>query len=94
MFFKGHLHTGNVILENDRAKLVDVENGILGVPSFYRPYFMQHRRISTLQAVDVYSLGHTLYEMAFGAPLHESLVDHFPFEVSPALSEYLMLIMS
>ncbi|XP_018563399.1 PX domain-containing protein kinase-like protein isoform X2 [Anoplophora glabripennis] len=74
----GHLHTGNIMIENERVKLLDVENGILGVPSFYRPYFMQHRKINNLQAIDVYCFGHVLYEMMFGAPLHESVIEYIP----------------
>ncbi|XP_044264656.1 PX domain-containing protein kinase-like protein [Tribolium madens] len=84
----GHLHTGNVIVENDRVKLLDIENGVLGVPSFYRPYFMQHRKINTLQAIDVYCFGHTLYEMTFGAPLHESVAENIPS--CPALLKSLL----
>lgn len=78
VIFLGHLHTGNIIIENDRVRLLDLENGILGVPSFYRPYFMQHRRINNLQAIDVYCFGHVLYEMMFGAPLHESVIEYIP----------------
>lgn len=59
-------------------KLLDIENGVLGVPSFYRPYFMQHKRINNIQAIDVYSFGHVLYEMMFGTPLHESVADNIP----------------
>lgn len=76
--FTGHLHTGNIIIENDRVKLLDIENGVLGVPSFYRPYFIQHKRICNLEAIDVYCFGHTIYEMSFGAPLQESTMDNFP----------------
>ncbi|CAH1101102.1 unnamed protein product [Psylliodes chrysocephalus] len=72
----GHLHTGNVIIENGRVKLLDIENGILGVPSFYRPYFMQHKKINSMDAIDVYCFGHVLYEMMFGNPLHESITDN------------------
>jgi PX domain-containing protein kinase-like protein len=89
----GHLHTGNVIIENDRVKLLDIENGVLGVPSFYRPYFMQHRKINNLQAVDVYCFGHTLYEMTFGAPLHESVADNIP-SCPPLLKSVLDSILS
>lgn len=85
-FCSGHLHSGNVSIQDDRIKLMDVENGVLGVPSFYRPYFMQHRRICTLEAIDVYCFGHTLYEMAFGGPLQESTCDNFPSDLSPTLS--------
>lgn len=74
----GHLHTGNIIIENDRVKLLDIENGVLGVPSFYRPYFIQHKKINTLEAIDVYCFGHTIYEMTFGSPLHESIVENYP----------------
>ncbi|KAJ8975205.1 hypothetical protein NQ317_000203 [Molorchus minor] len=74
----GHLHSGNILIENNRIKLLDVENGILGVPSFYRPYFMQHRKINNLEAIDVYCFGHVLYEMMFGTPLHESIIDSVP----------------
>uniref|UniRef100_A0A1B6CZC3 PX domain-containing protein n=1 Tax=Clastoptera arizonana TaxID=38151 RepID=A0A1B6CZC3_9HEMI len=74
----GHLHLGNIMLENDVVKLWDIENGVLGLPSFYRPFFMQHRKISSLEAVDVYCFGHVLYEITFGSPLHESVCDNLP----------------
>lgn len=45
MFF-GHLHASNVIVDEGVCRLVDVENGILGVPSFLRPAFTQHRKIN------------------------------------------------
>ncbi|KAL3285767.1 hypothetical protein HHI36_000292 [Cryptolaemus montrouzieri] len=89
----GHLHTGNVIIENNRVRLLDIENGVLGVPSFYRPYFMQHRKINSLEAIDVYCFGHTLYEMTFGAPLHESIVENFP-DCSPSIKPVLQSILS
>lgn len=59
-------------------KLLDIENGILGVPSFYRPYFMQHKKINNMEAIDVYCFGHVLYEMMFGTPLHESIAENIP----------------
>ncbi|XP_022907290.2 PX domain-containing protein kinase-like protein [Onthophagus taurus] len=90
----GHLHTGNIIIDNDRVKLLDIENGIIGVPSFYRPYFMQHKKIHSLQAIDVYCFGHTLYEMTFGSPLHESVVEHLPGECNPILRSVLESILS
>lgn len=92
--FYGHLHSGNVIIDNDRVKLLDIENGILGVPSFYRPYFMQHKRICNMEAIDIYCFGHTLYEMTFGAPLQESTVASFPSECSPLLRSVLESILS
>lgn len=69
------MHTGNIITDGDRIRLLDIENGILGVPSYYRPYFTQHKKINTMESIDVYCFGHVLYEMMFGAPLRESVVD-------------------
>lgn len=66
---------------------MDIENGVLGVPSFYRPYFMQHKKISNMEAIDVYCFGHVLYEMMFGTPLHESITDNIPnCEISKFIS--------
>uniref|UniRef100_A0A5F8GWQ1 PX domain containing serine/threonine kinase like n=1 Tax=Monodelphis domestica TaxID=13616 RepID=A0A5F8GWQ1_MONDO len=42
----GHLHASNVMLEGDTCRLLDLENSLLGLPSFYRPYFSQLRRIN------------------------------------------------
>lgn len=41
----GHLHTGNILLTPTCAKLLDVENGLLGLPAFYRPYVVQRRKL-------------------------------------------------
>ncbi|XP_021932004.1 PX domain-containing protein kinase-like protein isoform X3 [Zootermopsis nevadensis] len=90
----GHLHTGNIMLENGEVKLLDIENGVLGLPSYYRPYFVQHKKIQTLEAVDVYCFGHVLYEMAFGHPLHESVCDIFPSSCPPVLKSVLESILS
>ncbi|XP_030759449.1 PX domain-containing protein kinase-like protein isoform X2 [Sitophilus oryzae] len=90
----GHLQSGNILIENDRIKLLDIENGVLGVPSYYRPYFMQHKRISTSEAIDVYCFGHVLYEMAIGSPLHESvMLDDVP-ECPPQIKKILESILS
>ncbi|XP_046662026.1 PX domain-containing protein kinase-like protein [Homalodisca vitripennis] len=90
----GHLHLGNIMLENDVVKLVEIENGVLGLPSFYRPFFMQHRKISSLEAVDVYCFGHVLYEMTFGNPLHESVCDNLPPNCPPIIRPVLESILS
>lgn len=55
---------------------------------------MQHRKISTLEAIDVYCFGHTIYEMAFGSPLHESVVDTIPDIASDDLRRVLESILS
>ncbi|KAL0108358.1 hypothetical protein PUN28_015118 [Cardiocondyla obscurior] len=74
----GHLHTGNVLLTPRCAKLLDIENGLLGLPAFYRPYVVQRRKLHATTQVDVYSFGHVLYEMAFGRPLLEATCSDLP----------------
>lgn len=92
-FILGHLHSGNILIENDRIKLIDIENGVLGVPSYYRPYFMQHKKISSLESIDIYCFGHVLYEMAIGSPLHESYIIEDISECSQQISEYWFLVL-
>lgn len=70
----GHLHSGNIVIVDDCVKLLDVENYLVGVPAFYRPFFVQHSKIHTIETVDVYCFGHVLFEMAMGYPLQESVV--------------------
>lgn len=79
--YLGHIHAGNVIIADGAARLVDIENFLLGVPSFYRPFYIQHSKINTCELIDVYSFGHLLYELAFGHPLQESIVRQ-PIECS------------
>lgn len=74
----GHLHLGNILLIDNSIKLLDIENMVLGLPSLYRHFIAQHKKINTLEAVDVYSFGHVLFEMAFGYPLNESVCDTLP----------------
>ncbi|XP_028046350.1 PX domain-containing protein kinase-like protein isoform X3 [Monomorium pharaonis] len=74
----GHLHTGNVLLTPRCAKLLDIENGLIGLPAFYRPYVVQRRKLHATTQVDVYSFGHVLYEMAFGRPLLEATCSDLP----------------
>lgn len=83
----GHLHIGNIIIVDNAIRLLDIENSILGLPSYYRPFFIQHKKINTMEAIDVYSFGHVLYEMAFGYPLQESVCDNIPPACTP-LSMY------
>ncbi len=41
----GHLHASNVLIEENTCKLLDIENSLLGLPSYYRPYVTQFRKI-------------------------------------------------
>ncbi|ENN73903.1 hypothetical protein YQE_09502, partial [Dendroctonus ponderosae] len=78
----------NTLIENDRVNLIDIENGVLGVPSSYRPYFMQRKKISTLETMHVFCFRHVLYEMAIGSPLHESYIGE---EISECLHQFIQL---
>lgn len=69
----GHLQTGNILIVDDNVRLLDIENYILGVPAFYRPFFVQHSKIHTAENIDVYCFGHILFEMSMGYPLQESI---------------------
>ncbi|XP_059571801.1 PX domain-containing protein kinase-like protein isoform X4 [Alligator mississippiensis] len=80
----GHLHSANVMLDGDTCKLLDLENALLGLPSFYRSYFSQFRKINTLESIDVHCFGHLLYEMTYGRPPDSIPVDSFP--PAPSLS--------
>uniref|UniRef100_A0A3P9IZP0 PX domain containing serine/threonine kinase n=1 Tax=Oryzias latipes TaxID=8090 RepID=A0A3P9IZP0_ORYLA len=77
MFF-GHLHTSNVMVEDDVCQLLEVENGILGVPSMLRATFSQLRKINTTESIDVFCFGHSLYEMTYGRLPDSVPVDQFP----------------
>lgn len=44
-FPSGHLHSGNIAIVDGKCKLLDLENFLLGVPSQYRPYYTQYRKI-------------------------------------------------
>ncbi|XP_036593255.1 PX domain-containing protein kinase-like protein isoform X4 [Trichosurus vulpecula] len=85
----GHLHSSNVMLEGDTCQLLDLENSLLGLPSFYRSYFSQFRKINTLESVDVHCFGHLLYEMTYGRPPDSVPVDTFP----PAPSEAVVAVL-
>ncbi|XP_069668116.1 PX domain-containing protein kinase-like protein isoform X6 [Haliaeetus albicilla] len=85
----GHLHSANVMLDGDTCKLLDLENSLLGLPSFYRSYFSQFRKINTLEGVDVHCFGHLLYEMTYGRPPDTIPVDSFP----PAPSVFVVSVL-
>uniref|UniRef100_H3AWR9 PX domain containing serine/threonine kinase like n=1 Tax=Latimeria chalumnae TaxID=7897 RepID=H3AWR9_LATCH len=88
----GHLHSSNVMLDGDTCRLLDLENSLLGLPSYYRPYFTQFRKINTVESIDVYCFGHLLYEMTYGRPPDSVPVDSFlptPSVSIVLISEYI-----
>nr|XP_006126830.1 PX domain-containing protein kinase-like protein isoform X2 [Pelodiscus sinensis] len=90
----GHLHSSNVVLEGDTCRLLDLENSLLGLPSFYRSYFSQFRKINTLEGVDVHCFGHLLYEMTYGRPPDSVPVDSFPPAPSASVVSVLESVLS
>ncbi|KAM4722789.1 PX domain-containing protein kinase-like protein [Rhinophrynus dorsalis] len=90
----GHLHSANVMLEGETCRLMDLENSLLGLPSFYRSYFSQFRKINTLESIDVHCFGHLLYEMTYGRPPDSVPVDQFPPAPSMSVVSVLESILS
>ncbi len=84
----GNLHSGNIFIDNDVAKISDIENSIFGLASFYKPYLIENRRIQSLEDVDMYCFGHVLYEMAFGERLQSYYCDSIPLDCYNNLSKY------
>uniref|UniRef100_A0A8C3AC82 PX domain containing serine/threonine kinase n=1 Tax=Cyclopterus lumpus TaxID=8103 RepID=A0A8C3AC82_CYCLU len=92
--FFGHLHASNVIVDDGVCRLIDVENGVLGVPSVLRPAFAQLRKINTTESIDVFCFGHLLYEMTYGRPPDGIPVDQYPAVPDSAVASVLQSILS
>uniref|UniRef100_A0A672NKI8 PX domain-containing protein kinase-like protein n=1 Tax=Sinocyclocheilus grahami TaxID=75366 RepID=A0A672NKI8_SINGR len=90
----GHLHASNVLIEENTCKLLDIENSLLGLPSYYRPYVTQFRKINTTESIDVYSFGHLLYEMTYGRPPDAVPVDQYPTAPFSSVVSVLQSILS
>lgn len=89
----GHLHSGNIVIIDDTVRLLDIENYVLGVPAFYRPFFVQHSKIHSAETIDVYCFGHVLFEMSMGYPLQESVSRQIA-DCPEALKNLLEIILS
>lgn len=90
----GHLHLGNVLLEDGVCRLVGLENSFFGLPSYYREFATRLRRVKTLQALDVYSFGHMVYELAFGERLNCATCDCYPSSCPPEIKSVLESILT
>ncbi|KAK3103603.1 hypothetical protein FSP39_020466 [Pinctada imbricata] len=88
-----HLHAGNVIVEDGSCRLLDLENWLLGVPSYYRAFFTQFKKINTTELIDVYSFGHLLYEMAYGQQLNAPVTESLPQNSNPQVRSVLESIL-
>ncbi|KAJ8302273.1 hypothetical protein KUTeg_021260 [Tegillarca granosa] len=73
-----HLHCSNIILEDGCCKILDIENWLLGIPSYYRSFYTQFKKINSCESIDVYCFGHVIYEMCFGKPLNQATCDSYP----------------
>uniref|UniRef100_A0A674DZJ7 PX domain-containing protein kinase-like protein n=1 Tax=Salmo trutta TaxID=8032 RepID=A0A674DZJ7_SALTR len=90
----GHLHASNIVIEDNTCKVLDIENSLLGLPSYYRPYITQFRKINTTESIDVYSFGHLLYEMTYGRPPDAVPVDQYPAVTNTSVVSVLQSILS
>ncbi|XP_058824229.1 uncharacterized protein LOC131684952 isoform X2 [Topomyia yanbarensis] len=64
----GHLHSGNVILQNGVARLSGLENGLLGLNSRVNAVVWAHTS-PDIDNIDVICFGHLLFEMCAGYEL-------------------------
>ena len=40
-----HVHAGNVVIDGDNCRLLDVENSLLGIPSLHRCVYTQLHKL-------------------------------------------------
>lgn len=90
----GHLHTGNVVLDKNCCKLLDIENWLLGLPSYHRQNILQFKKIQTTEMIDVYCFGCILYEMTFAHEIPAGSCDEFPPQCPAQLRSVLESILT
>jgi len=44
-FLLVHVHAGNVVIDGDNCRLLDIENSLLGIPSLHRREYMQLHKL-------------------------------------------------
>ena len=54
LLVSGHLHSGNVIVESGKCQLLELENWFLGLPSYYRAFFTQFKKINVSRRLFIY----------------------------------------
>ncbi|CAL1544540.1 unnamed protein product [Lymnaea stagnalis] len=90
----GHLHAGNVVVVNNTCQLLELENSVMGLPGYYRAFYIQLKKVQTLEMVDVYTFGQCLYEMAMGCQLTTPTCDTFPVECPAQIRSVLESILT
>nr|XP_027237297.1 PX domain-containing protein kinase-like protein isoform X2 [Penaeus vannamei] len=93
-FGHGSLHTGNLVIDNNVCRLLELENQVVGLPTQIRPFMINHRKINSIEAIDVYSFGHVLYEMIFQKRLTTDTCTEFPPDCPPLSRSVLESILS
>lgn len=91
-FCTGSLHTGNLVIDNNVCRLLELENQVVGLPTQLRPFMINHRKINSIEAIDVYSFGHVLYEMIFQRRLTTDTCTEFPPECPPLSSKWVFFV--
>eukprot|EP00160_Parvularia_atlantis_P019377 Unigene7574_Nuclearia_a/m.23315 Unigene7574_Nuclearia_a/g.23315 ORF Unigene7574_Nuclearia_a/g.23315 Unigene7574_Nuclearia_a/m.23315 type:complete len:293 (+) Unigene7574_Nuclearia_a:200-1078(+) len=68
----GHLHSRNVLVDNRKCRLTNLENVFLGLPPYHRYRLLEWKRCTTVFEADVVMFGALLYEMTTGEELPET----------------------
>ena len=74
------------------CRLTELENALLGLPSIYRTYMVQTRKIRSTELQAVYSFGHLLYELSAGCPLGAAFMDAPPPSASAELRTFMQSV--
>ncbi|CAH3018679.1 unnamed protein product [Porites evermanni] len=90
----GHLHSGNLVIDGNVCRLLEIESGLLGVPSIHRHRYVPLKKIQEKEAEDVYCFAHVLYEMFSGEPLRTSTLKDLPAHCPSQLRSILLSILS
>lgn len=93
-FYHGHLHLGNVAVLANSVAFLELENQLLGLPSRLRPFIVTLKKVKTMEAIDAYSFGHLVYEMAFGRPCPTATCDSYPPSCPPELRSVLEALLT
>ncbi|XP_053692329.1 uncharacterized protein LOC128740788 [Sabethes cyaneus] len=91
----GHLHSGNVILQNGVARLSGLENGLLGLNSRVNAVVWAHTA-PDIDNIDVICFGHLLFEMCAGYELSspQPTPGHYQLDLEryPQVADVLQMI--
>lgn len=81
-------------MEGNICRLLEIENGLLGIPSIHRHRYVPMKKLQEKEAEDVYCFAHLLYEMAFGEALRSSTPQDVPPNCPSQLRSVLLSILS